>query len=101
MFDIEGGSLALEGLTITGGRADRGGGMLNDGGTLALDHVVLRGNRARVGGGLYNNGAAALTDVVIRGNTARVGLRPVQHPQSDPHPAQPFASCVHGSDPLR
>jgi hypothetical protein len=73
VFDIEGGSLALEGMTITGGRADRGGGILNDGGRLALDHVVLRGNHARVGGGLYNNGAATLTDVTIRANTARVG----------------------------
>jgi hypothetical protein len=72
-FDIEGGSLTLEGLTITGGRADRGGGILNDGGTLALDHVVLRGNRARAGGELFNNGTTTLTDVVLRGNTARVG----------------------------
>jgi hypothetical protein len=73
VFDIRGGSLALDGMTITGGRADRGGGIYNDRGTLALDDVVLRGNRARVGGGLYNNGAATLTDVVIRGNTARAG----------------------------
>jgi fibronectin-binding autotransporter adhesin len=73
VFDIEGGSLALEGLTITGGRAVRGGGILNDGGTVALDRVVLRGNHARVGGGLFNDGKAALTHVVIRGNSARVG----------------------------
>ena len=73
VFDIEGGSLALEGLTITGGRAVRGGGILNDGGTLALDHVVLRGNHARAGGGLFNNGTTTLSDVVLRGNTARVG----------------------------
>ncbi len=73
VFDIRGGSLALDWLTITGGRADRGGGILNERGTLALDRVVLRGNRARVGGGLYNNGAATLTDVVIRGNIAPSG----------------------------
>ncbi len=73
VFDIRGGSLALEGMTITGGSAVRGGGILNDRGTLALDHVVLRGNRARVGGGLYNEGAATLFDVVIRGNTAGSG----------------------------
>jgi hypothetical protein len=70
VFDIEGGSLALERMTITGGRANRGDGILNDGGRLALDHVVLRGNRARVGGGLFNDGTAALSDVVIRGNSA-------------------------------
>ena len=73
VFDIEGGSLALEGLTITGGRAGRGGGILNQGGTLALDRVALRGNRAGVGGGLFNDGTAVLTDVVIAGNSARVG----------------------------
>ena len=73
VFDIRGGSLALEGLTITGGRADRGGGILNDRGTLALDHVVLRGNRARVGGGLFNDGRTALSGVVIKGNRAPVG----------------------------
>ena len=75
VFDIEGGSLALSGVTITGGNAGTGdgGGILNDGGTLRLDHVVLRGNRARVGGGLFNDGSATLTDVVLRGNTARIG----------------------------
>jgi hypothetical protein len=73
VFDVEGGSLALERMTITGGRANRGGGILNDGGRLALDHVVLRGNRARVGGGLFNDGTAMLSDVVVRGNSARVG----------------------------
>jgi hypothetical protein len=73
VFDIEGGSLALEGLTIAGGRAVRGGGILNHGGTLALDHAVLRGNRADVGGALFNDGKATLTHVVIRGNTTRVG----------------------------
>jgi hypothetical protein len=73
VFDVEGGSLALEGLTIRDGRAARGGGILNRGGTLALDHLVLRGNRARVGGGLFNDGTATLTHVVLRGNTARAG----------------------------
>jgi hypothetical protein len=75
VFDIEGGFLALSGVTITGGNAGtgNGGGILNDGGTLWLDHVVLRGNRARVGGGLFNDGTAVVSDVVIRGNRARIG----------------------------
>ena len=68
-----GGSLALQGVTISGGRGGRGGGIRNDGGTLALDRVALRGNRAGVGGGLFNDGNAVLTDVVIAGNSARVG----------------------------
>jgi hypothetical protein len=75
VFDIEGGSLALSGVTITGGNAGKGngGGILNDGGTLWLDNVLLRGNRARVGGGLYNDGTTTLTGVDLRGNTARMG----------------------------
>jgi hypothetical protein len=75
VFDIDGASATLSGLTITGGNAGtgKGGGLRNHGGTLWLDHVVLRGNRARVGGGLFNDGTTTLTDVVLRGNTARIG----------------------------
>jgi parallel beta-helix repeat protein len=75
LFDIEGGSLALSGVTITGGNAGKGsgGGIRNHGGKLWLNDVVLRGNRARKGGGLFNDGTTTLTDVVMRGNTARRG----------------------------
>ena len=72
IFDIEGGSLALSGVTIIGGNPGKGtgGALHNDGGTLRLKHVIIRGNRARVGGGLNNDRAATLTNVVFRGNTA-------------------------------
>jgi hypothetical protein len=73
VFDVRGGSLALSGVTIKGGRNGRGGSIRNDGGTLALDHVVLRGNPARAGGRLFGNGTTTLTDVIIRGNEARTG----------------------------
>jgi hypothetical protein len=75
VFDIQGGSLALQGVTITGGNAGKGygGALRNDGGTLWLNHVTVRGNRARVGGGLFNDGKATLTDVFIRDNRARLG----------------------------
>jgi hypothetical protein len=84
VFDIEGGSLALSGVTITGGNAGtgNGGGIRNDGGKLWLNDVVLRGNHARKGGGLYNNGSATLTDVVLRGNTARVDPRIFSTPKA-------------------
>jgi hypothetical protein len=49
VFDVEGGSLALEGMKITGGRAGRGGGISNDRGALALDHVARRGGPANFG----------------------------------------------------
>jgi hypothetical protein len=74
VFDIRGGSLALSGLTITGGRANRGGGIRNDGGTLWLTDIMIRNNFARrSGGGLFNGGTATLTDVILRGNHARAG----------------------------
>jgi hypothetical protein len=41
VFEIDGGSLDLSGVTITGGKADHGGGMLNEGGRLALTDVVI------------------------------------------------------------
>ena len=48
LFEVHGGSLALSGLTIRGGRArhSRGGGLLNDGGTVSLAHAVIRDNSA-------------------------------------------------------
>ncbi len=74
VFDIGGGSLALWGVSISGGRANRGGGILNEDGTLRLTDVVLRNNSARrSGGGLFNTGTATLSNVVFRGNRARTG----------------------------
>ena len=76
VFDIQRGSLALEGMTITGGSAVRGGAILNDRGKLALDHVVLRGNRAKFGGGLSNNGAARVDRRGRPRQHRQFGLRP-------------------------
>jgi hypothetical protein len=74
VFEVQGGSLALSGLTIAGGRAKNGGGILNDGGRLSLTDVMLRNNSARVlGGGLFNDGAATLTHVTVSGDSASVG----------------------------
>ncbi len=61
-------------VTISDGRAVRGGGIRNEGGEAGTHR---RGQSAaiwpRVGGGLYNDGTAVLNDVVIRGNQARIG----------------------------
>ena len=47
-------TVAIEGLTITGGYADLGGGIYNEG-DLTLDEVTLFSNTANVrGGGIYN-----------------------------------------------
>jgi hypothetical protein len=56
VFAIEGGTLALSGLTIAPGRA-RHGGIFNDGGRLSMTGVVLRHNPARVLGGVLLDGS--------------------------------------------
>ena len=46
VFDIDGASAALSGLTITGGSAESGGGLRNVGGTMALTNCTVSGNAA-------------------------------------------------------
>src|SRR5262249_48828005 len=46
VFDIEGGSVTLSGLTVTGGFADRGGGLFNNGGAVSLENAEVSNNRA-------------------------------------------------------
>src|SRR5262249_1076169 len=73
VFDIRGGSLALSGVTVTGGSADLGGGVRNRAGDLALSNVVIRGNQAFVGGGLFNTGRITVSGVTITSNRALIG----------------------------
>jgi peptidoglycan/xylan/chitin deacetylase (PgdA/CDA1 family) len=65
-------SLKLSDLTVRGGAADRGGGIVNRG-ELVLRNVIVRGNEARDGGGgIVNDGDLVLRDSSsVRGNTAR------------------------------
>ncbi len=44
----------IDGLTITGGLADKGGGIYNSG-TLELNNITISGNSADKGGGIYNS----------------------------------------------
>ncbi len=73
VFDIEGGSLSLSGVTIANGNADLGGGLRNEDGRLVLTNVAIQGNRAIIGGGLFNDGRTTLSAVIIKGNRAHVG----------------------------
>ena len=41
VFDVEGATVTIAGLTIIGGYADNGGGIFNDGGTLTVSGDVL------------------------------------------------------------
>ncbi|MCL2623974.1 MAG: FG-GAP-like repeat-containing protein, partial [Planctomycetaceae bacterium] len=72
VFNIASGStVALAGLTITGGNADSGGGIRNSG-ILTVTNCTIYGNTAETGGAMDNNytGTATLTNCTIAGNTA-------------------------------
>ncbi|MEM7059589.1 MAG: choice-of-anchor Q domain-containing protein, partial [Pseudomonadota bacterium] len=73
-----GGSVALDGLTISGGSLNSGGlggsgaGIFLTGGTdLTLTNSTLSDNSGATGAGLFNlNGSAILTNVTVNGNNA-------------------------------
>jgi hypothetical protein len=75
VFDIAGGSVAMQDLTITAGSADNGGGLRNDGGKLVMTDAVVTGNLATgTGGGLQNAaGSATLNNVTFSNNSASDG----------------------------
>ena len=74
VFDVQGGSAATSGLTISGGRADQGGGVFSSGANLSLADVTVTGNSATTGGGLYiAGGTTTLTSVTISHNSAAIG----------------------------
>jgi MYXO-CTERM domain-containing protein len=66
--------VSISGLTITGGNASIGGGIVDFDENLTLDHVAITGNHASGdGGGLWMDGfsfAATIRDSTISGNTA-------------------------------
>ena len=99
VFQVDSGvTAALSGLTLTGGSAGFGGGLVNldtitltnctisgnsasidlggglwNGGTATLVDCTINGNSAGEGGGLSNDGTATLTDCTLSGNTAKFG----------------------------
>jgi hypothetical protein len=69
-----GAPATISGLTVTNGRADFGGGILNEG-TLVLTGVTITGNDAAIAGGGIANGTSAFltaTDSAISHNTAAI-----------------------------
>ncbi|MBN1910184.1 MAG: right-handed parallel beta-helix repeat-containing protein [Pirellulales bacterium] len=62
---------ALDGVAITGGLADDGGGICNSG-TLTVTNSAVWGNAASEnGGGIYNTGTLTVTNSALSGNSAR------------------------------
>ncbi len=65
---------SIMGLTITGGSASGGGGVLNDGGTLSLTGCTVSGNDASGnGGGISTSGTTTITGGSIDDNFAADG----------------------------
>ena len=56
VFTIDSSTVTLQGLTITDGDADRGGGINNYGGTVTLNTSTVTGNTSPRGAGIFNDG---------------------------------------------
>jgi len=71
---LEGATVSLSGLTITGGYdANSGGGIINHG-TLTITDAVISDNEAGdSGGGVYSSGTLTITKTTISGNTCAEG----------------------------
>jgi parallel beta-helix repeat protein len=78
VFQLDVGVTAsLARLTLSGGCADNGGGLLNNGIT-TLSNCTVSGNAATFGGGggLLNNGTVTLTNCTVSGNSSAGGFSP-------------------------
>ncbi|HEY9833353.1 MAG TPA: filamentous hemagglutinin N-terminal domain-containing protein, partial [Stenomitos sp.] len=78
VFDISGsGNVTLDGLTITGGAGEYGGGIRYTGtGALNVNNNIITGNTAYAGGGLSvfgGTGTVNITNSTITGNQASAG----------------------------
>ena len=74
----QGKTVTISGLTISGGEAPAGGGIVNDHGTLTVSNCSISGNSAINGGGIFNfgfSGSATLTinNSTFSGNSATTG----------------------------
>ena len=68
----EGVTVTITGLSITGGEASFGGGILNRG-ALRLKDSTVTGNGASVGGGIGNQGSLTLSNSIVTANGAHGG----------------------------
>ena len=78
IYNFDGGTVTLNGGSITGNEADFGGGIFNIDGTVTLNGGSITGNTAgntadSRGGGIYNIGAVKLTGGTISRNIAADG----------------------------
>ncbi|HEX7248363.1 MAG TPA: choice-of-anchor Q domain-containing protein [Actinomycetota bacterium] len=72
--DVRGGLVHLVEVTVTGGIADRGGGIsIAAGARVRLTDSLVLGNQAEAGGGLWNDGTLFLSGTTIASNRASDG----------------------------
>ncbi|UCH24972.1 MAG: right-handed parallel beta-helix repeat-containing protein [Trueperaceae bacterium] len=68
-----GTSLTLFDVRVSGNNAELGGGLYNDGGTLIIEGSTISDNSARKSGGIFNLGTLKLIGSTVRGNQAFFG----------------------------
>ena len=76
----------LQGFTLTGGKGDLGGGMLNDHSNPTITNCIFSGNTADDGGGMYNKNSSSptVTHCTFNENTAFWGGGIFNHSDSKP-----------------
>jgi hypothetical protein len=65
----QGKTVTISGLTISGGEAPAGGGIVNDHGTLTVSNCSISGNSAINGGGIFNDGFSGSATLTINNST--------------------------------
>ncbi|MFN8523656.1 MAG: choice-of-anchor Q domain-containing protein [Chloroflexota bacterium] len=71
VFNVSASGVTISGLTIRGGNAFNGGGILNSGGLTVRGSTITSNAASNLGGGLYNatNASLVLVASVVSGNT--------------------------------
>jgi hypothetical protein len=65
--------VTISGVTISGGNAELGGGILNGGGTVTVRDSTISGNGASQGGGIFTIGSLTLRGSIVSDNGALFG----------------------------
>ena len=74
IFAVNGGSLTVSNLTLTKGKADWGGAIVNvNGGTLTINNSRITGSQSPEGGAIGNESTLNITDSVLADNSAQFG----------------------------
>jgi len=74
IFAVNGGTFTVNELTMTRGKADWGGAIVNvNGGTVSINDSAVTRNEAAEGGAIGNEAALTISNTVVNQNTAKQG----------------------------